>query len=1247
MIFKSSTVALMVTAAFAAKANAVDVQEASNKLSTGQLTISTTPQNEITSSFEKKDENIGVYLIGLAEKSALDPSYDGLGADRSSIINLVEKQQEQVIAAIRELDPSAIITHKARLTENILYVQMSHQAVKDISTNEHVIYAELLNEEPSYTSNDEFKKYPFLTVKDPGDAVTVAIVGNGIDYTHKSLGGAGTREAYDQAWANRSNAWDGFPTETIIGGLDFSAAGEGYHSLDYNPIEAEQDDNVDSGAIPSGTAVAAQVLAEAPDAKILFYKTWDWDYRYFYPVLDAIVDPNQDGDISDRPDVIVMNSYGNAAFYVEDDTSGSHPTREIGLIRRVSAAGSLLVIGAGKTAMDNYFNLAWRAAVPEALTVGSVSINEEDISLSSFTPAGPTRGVQLLKPEVVGPAENVVAPLAGTGTEQGVFEAHHTYAAAYAAGTAARILAQFPHLSPIEAKALVTNSALADNIVGGSHYFEEYEMSTHKIAEVPFMGSGLVDGATAITSKAVVWESSSYQPSLAFGFVEASTQTSVTRDITIKNLTDQVQTYTVGTTLNGDKANNEAVSFIYPETINVPANRSVIFTVTLSVDAEKLTDGTLTTTTDYTIENWSKTSVNGYLVFNNQDGQSAQLKMPWQVFPKSNKEVAKPTMATTTTILPYDAPIISQLVRNSGGWLESTVIDVKNEGNLAKTVYTMPLMHTVPVKDTTKASGQGNLIKNIGATINPEALCESGQKLSVAVQMFDKFDVPMAEHFDKAGHVLVYFTAYAEAIADKYNADPHGLEVNSTDADKLGYFEILLNNDSQPVTKYLDLSIPYEYWNPTGRVRYSELPADVSPGDDTAVANICLDKLYHHDFQSVDAWNQKVGWQFATDRDAQSTFDSKVLRYNPVINGDYYEEVIDHTGEDGYPYWWDYNCQPKSWNEDYCIEEKVTYLASSAAVTLLSEEDQTPIEWGIKQIIEPGQSARISAGTTYQCDPNVVSVGNWIVHEDCYPGVMIFEIGNENNYFTGKQSSVDPSVKANQSFNVYENAAAGTVIGKVGIASNYFFWTGSPGPIYQVNSLPGTPFLVATDGTITVANSDALDYENTKSYVIKLHADYVNRDSKVVDVVININNRNDIAPTVVEALSVVAGAQGESVEISLSASFVDAEGDGITFTSTDLPQGLVISKAGVISGTLNQVGTYQATVAAHDGVNTTSSTLNFNVTAAATASAESTSAPEQAAPESDSEASSTGGGSTNSLFILLAALTFINRRVRK
>ena len=1247
MIFKSSTVALVISSVLAVSANANDAQIANNQLSVGKITNSSQELNtDVKSSFVISKENSGVYLFTLSEKSALDASYAKLGDNRSSVVTIIEAQQEALLKTIRSLDASAVLTRKARLTENALYVQITHEAATQLTNNTHVINVELLSEEPSYSSADEFKKFPFLNIKDVGDAVTVAIIGNGIDYTHKSLGGNGD---YDSAWANRSNAWDGFPTDTVIGGLDFSAIGEGYHSIDYNPIEDAGDVNVEAGSIPSGTAVAAQILAQAPDAKILSYKTYDWASAYFFPVLDVIIDPNQDGDISDRPDVIVMNAYGNGAFYVEDDTNGSSPTREINLVRRLSAAGSLVVVGAGHTYYNSYFNLAWRGAVPEALTVGSVNINDESIVLSEFTPAGPTRGTHQLKPEVVAPAEDIVGPIVGTGDVEGDLSSHTTYGAAYAAGTIAKILANYPELSPLEAKALLANTAISSGIVGSTTYLEELDRTLTTVAEVPFMGTGLVNGDIAVTANAVVWETTSYQPGLAFGFVEASSSAAVSKDITIKNLTDEVQTYSLSTFTSGEKSNNAAVSFIYPETINVPANHSVVFNVTMTIDASKLTEQGISSTDDYTIENFTKENINGYIIFDNADESSAQLKMSWQVFPKNAQSLVKSNQ-TDSWQIPYEANEWQEMMWAANSNSYSRGLDLTNAGNARKTIFTMPRMKAYDTIVESKIGGQGHMIKNLAASISADQRCESGQKLSVAVQMFDKWDIPMAEHFDKAGHLLTYFSIYTQEYVERMNGDAQAIDADQSrsDNDVLGYFEVLMDELGKPQFEYVDYNKEYEWWNSRGRFVKSSLGADVSIGDDTVVANICIDEMYHGDIQSVNNWNEDLGWQFATDRDAKADLHEPVIRYNPVIMGRSFSEIIDHTGEYNYPAWTYTNCDPNGTDwmgnpfpEDYCIEEKETFVAFHTGIAKLSEDESAELSWSNKVELAAGETARLSVTAVDDCNRDLIWFGSQpALHEACPPGVMIFEMGSDNTGFYGTAYGNDIGVKEGQGFSVYENAENGTVVGQLSrYAARFFTEDEYEGPIYLVNALPGTPFAVDTDGVITIANSAALDYEETKSFTLKVQADYVNRDTEVVDVVIKLNNRNDVAPVETQTLTTITAKVGELVNTSIANAFTDADGDGITFSSSDLPVGLTLSRSGLISGTLETAGDYEANLIASDGANKTSATVKFAVSPSTIVPTPTTT---QVADSSDSS-----GGSTSVLFMLFASIALINRRARK
>ncbi|MFB2654473.1 S8 family serine peptidase [Shewanella seohaensis] len=1261
MVFKSSSVALFISSILACQVQASE-QPSTDMLSVvGSHQHSAKSQSDGFTSFTRINELKGIYILQLSEKSALDQSYASLGNKRTAVVSKVDAQQGRVIAAIKSLDNEAVIAQKVRLVDNALQVQMSHAAADALKDNADIVSIVETMAQPSLTQDDEFKPYPFLKINDPGDNVTVAIIGNGVDYTHKDLGGVGTPEAYAQAWKNNRNAWDGFPTNTVIGGLDFSAIYEWYHTVDYNPIE-NQDDEVATDHnyhYPSGTAQAALVLKQAPNAKILAYKTLDYDWNFFYAALDVVVDPNQDGDFSDRPDIVLINSFGGGAFYQKKGSGASYETLQIDHMRRLAGLGSLIVAPAGTFYLDSYYSMAPLGATPEALTVGAVRMDKDALYLSSFTPAGPTRGDTLLKPDVVALAEGFDGALAGTGDKSGELARTTAYAAANAAGIAARVWQREPNLSALEVKALVANTANAEGISGLKETVVEqgFSVDVTKVPEVPFMGTGMVNASNIDKAKAVLWETGSYQPSLAFGFIEAASTVSQTRDVTLKNLTAEPQTYRLAAVKNGVKDNNAAVELIFPETVSVPANSAITFPVTLTVNDKLLSPFPMSKSRDYTIEKWAEASVNGYLTFTNENSaaEDALLKMAWLVLPRKATPFEK-SNATLSGSLSYQSDEFKQKLNSSGSYAESSKVDITNSTNSDRTLVTMPLMHYKSHRSDAKRNLQGHIIKSLGATIYniDTQQCASGKALGVSIEMFDPFELAMAEHRDRFS-VLSHFRIYSETFADANGDDPTYAEQIAQDADKLAYMMIELDDNGKPVTTYVDMSVPYDPWNPYARYKQSSLDTFVSPGGKIAIANICMDALYREQYPDLASWNKKLGWQFGTDRDAVSASDEQMLRFNPVLNGDYSEQVIDHTGEDGYPNWWDFNCQATQWNPNNCIEKSVKFLASSSASALLPDDIapkavvEKDLIWSPITTIPAGKTARVAAAMTNQCDPNVISSGNWVVDKACPPGVAIFEL--VNNQIAKFPTTVSDDVTAldGQSFSVYENAANGSVVGKIKTVSPRFFASDAlnQAEMFLMNALPGTPFAVSTTGEITVINSAALDYESlNKSYVLEVQVDHINRASELINVTVDVTNNNDVAPSQIASLPVIQGAMGNDLSANIAKAFIDVEGDGVSFISSELPDGLTISRSGEISGVPATAGEFTSSITVTDGVNQVQASINFSIASSnSSAPAETpiSGEPTQAVPSD----TGTSGGGFSFLMSLVAALSLVARRTRQ
>ena len=229
-----------------------------------------------------------------------------------------------------------------------------------------------------------------------GKGVKIVVLDTGIDYTHADLGGPGTKEAYEKAKASDTIPEGTYDPKKFLGGYDL--VGDDYNSAKKETSTPHPDANpLDCGGHGShvaGTAAGYGVNADgstfrgdysklteeqlkdmkigpgsAPEAQLIGLRIFGCKgTTAFVPLgLDRVLDPNDDGDFSDRADIANL-SLGNE-FGVFDETVNY----AVGSLYR---EGILSVVAAGNAnnynAMgDTYSNSGGPGTSAYSLTVAN------------------------------------------------------------------------------------------------------------------------------------------------------------------------------------------------------------------------------------------------------------------------------------------------------------------------------------------------------------------------------------------------------------------------------------------------------------------------------------------------------------------------------------------------------------------------------------------------------------------------------------------------------------------------------------------------------------------------------------------------------------------------------------------------------------------------------------------------------------------------------------------------------------
>ncbi len=300
----------------------------------------------------------GEYVVTLTAPS-LAKAYRGAGgmskAQQQAHLQSLKRDQDAVAAKVRQLGGKELARVSKAL--NGIVVEIDARQARELEKVVGVLSVRPLNR----YELDLSETVPYIGAKAVQDAgntgagVRVAVLDSGIDYTHKALGGGGTlpdyAAAYGAAVADPKNTTlDGlFPTAKVIGGYDFVGESwpNGPLAPDPDPIDREGHGthvaDIIGGVTPTNKGVAPGVLFYA--VKVCSAVASSCSGVALLQGVDYALDPNGDGDISDRVDVMNL-SLGSSYGQDEDDLTAA--------LNNASEAGVVVVASAGNSADRPY-----------------------------------------------------------------------------------------------------------------------------------------------------------------------------------------------------------------------------------------------------------------------------------------------------------------------------------------------------------------------------------------------------------------------------------------------------------------------------------------------------------------------------------------------------------------------------------------------------------------------------------------------------------------------------------------------------------------------------------------------------------------------------------------------------------------------------------------------------------------------------------------------------------------------------
>ncbi|MFO7632836.1 MAG: S8 family serine peptidase, partial [Caldilinea sp.] len=401
------------------------------------------------------------------------------------------EQTQQMLLTTVEASGAPILFRIQRVYNGVAVLATPGQATELANLPGVKAIHRIVSKTPATASSVPFLDAPSLwrgfdgMARVRGEGVRIAVIDTGIDYLHVDFGGSGTGYAQN----DRTIAGDapGFPGAKIIGGHDF--AGDQYNAnprdFSYDPIPAPDPDPMDCyghGTHVAGIAAGYGVTQASATYQGPWDETIDFGGLHIGPgvaplaqlyalkvfgctgssdivdlAIEWAVDPDGDGDFSDRVDIINM-SLGSSLGDLYDTTTVAADN---------AAALGVIVVASAGNAGDKRFVLGSPSNGDRVISVAATqhrSAQSVDGALqridmiAGFSSRGPRVGDAFLKPDIAAPGVGIASAANASGSGS-IRLSGTSMAAPHVAGALALLRQLHPTWSATELKALVMNTA--------------------------------------------------------------------------------------------------------------------------------------------------------------------------------------------------------------------------------------------------------------------------------------------------------------------------------------------------------------------------------------------------------------------------------------------------------------------------------------------------------------------------------------------------------------------------------------------------------------------------------------------------------------------------------------------------------------------------------------------------------------------------------------------------------------------